>query len=592
MFIVDCERIGRRKSYILTFEYNQQLIDRIKELPVEQRKWDAINMGWILTAEGLFELIKKYRKSELIYFKFKDDKREEFIKMIHDINKKRDELKETIKILNENKDRWVKFKEELEKTYEDYREVTHKNLKDGISLYPHQIIGSMFLNQTRSALISHEMGLGKSLVSITYVEMNDFQRVIVITPNSLKFNYYNEVNKFTNSKAHILNWKDNKYTIDESKYIIFNYEYLNPSDRRKLLSKWNKLNIGKIDCVILDESHRIKSTKSNTYKNFKSLFSPKIFRDNKVSKVFLSGTPAPNRAHELYTVLNQISEIDFPTKTYFYEYYCGMKYDLDGWGYTQVADGKFEELFHKISPYTHRKRKEEVLKDLPEKTYQKIILEFSKKELSLYNEIEGDVVNTFFTEPKNNPLTTMIRLRQYLSSIKIKYLKEIINDVISTGEKVVIVDVFKDSLYELKEYFGDIAGIHTGDQSVEERALLVEQFQDPKSDVKIFLGSIQTCNYGLTLTAASKMFIITSPYVPGELDQVADRLHRIGQKNAVNIYLMVFLMSIDEYVFEIVEHKRKEIKKTIDNVDYETDMDESVLSELINKLKNKHGKTI
>ena len=110
--------------------------------------------------------------------------------------------------------------------------------------------------------------------------------------------------------------------------------------------------------------------------------------------------------------------------------------------------------------------------------------------------------------------------------------------------------------------------------------------------MKIFIGSIQTCNYGLTLTAADKLFILTLPYSVGEYDQVADRLHRIGQENVVNIYPLIVRNTIDDYVYSAIENKRAEVLKVIDNEDYKSDVSESVLSEVIERIKTKHGKGI
>ena len=271
-----------------------------------------------------------------------------------------------------------------------------------------------------------------------------------------------------------------------------------------------------------------------------------------------------------------------------------MYYDYEnGWGYeTNTENQKFEELFHKISPYTHRKRKIDALKDLPEKTYQRVILELSESEQEKYNDIEDDIIDDLISDIKLNPLTKMIRLRQFTSELKIKPIIELIDNVLETGEKVVIVDYYKDSLYKLKKHYGEIAGLHTGDQSVEERSIIVKKFQDLNSNVKIFLGSIQTANYGLTLTAASKLFIITLPYSVGEYDQVSDRLHRIGQKNAVNIYPLIFKDTIDDYVYSAIESKRSEIVKVLDNEDYKSNYNESVLSDVIEIIKKKHGKKV
>ena len=592
-FVVSCERISRRQAYYLRFPINDQLIQRLKELPEDTRHFNRSMLLWEVTTTSLLSLIKKYKGSKKIYFDFgSEDTKKIFVDQIRKIEAAEDEKRKFVADLDIKKEHWVKYKIELENIYEKYSDQMHALLKEGIKIYPHQIVAAMFMNVTRNTLISHEMGLGKSLSSILYVEMNNFKKVVVITPNSLKFNFYGEVDKFTNSKSHIVKWRKNTCGIEDAKYIILNYDYFNPASADKFKDKWKKLGLDQIDAVICDESQKLKNTKANTYKNFKSVFTKKIFKNEKISKIFLSGTPAPNRAHELYTVLNQISPVDFATKKYFNEYYCGMTYDFsNGWGYiTDTAEQKLEELYHKIAPYTHRKRKFEVLTDLPDKTYQRIILEMTPEEQDIYEKIESGVANEFVEHPTHNPLTTMIRLRQYLAQLKVRHVIELIDNILETGEKVVVVDFFKDSLYELKKQLGDCMALHTGDQGVEERAEIVKSFQDVNSATKGFLGSIQTCNYGLTLTAASKLFIMTLPYSVGEFDQVSDRLHRIGQKSAVNIYPLIFPDTIDDYIFSAIEGKRKEIVKVMDNEDYTSNVSESVLSEVIAKIKSKHGK--
>jgi SNF2 family DNA or RNA helicase len=76
---------------------------------------------------------------------------------------------------------------------------------------------------------------------------------------------------------------------------------------------------------------------------------------------------------------------------------------------------------------------------------------------------------------------------------------------------------------------------------------------------------------------------MTLPYSVGEYDQVSDRLHRIGQKEIVNIYPLIFPDTIDDYIFSSIESKRKEIVKVMDNEDYKSNVDESVLSEVNTK---------
>lgn len=586
-----CERIGKKNEYILRFNYNEQLVNRIKELPKETRKWDVLNSVWKVSTHSLFLLMKKYKGSDKIFFDFgNNDSRKIFINNINDINIKNVEKQKKIAELNIKKDDWVKYKLELESTYEKYREITHKYLKDNVTLYPHQIISIMFLNVVRNVLLAMDMGTGKSIISIGYVEMNDFNKVFVITPNSLKYTYYNEIKKFTNSNAFIIG-KKNDCLIEDAKYIITNYEYFNSSDFNKTKSKFNKLNINKIDCLIVDECHRIKSSKSNIYKAFVKIFNDKIFNEGKISKVFMSGTPAPSKAMELYNVLHQISPLDFSTKQYFYEYYCGLNYRIDGYGWTvNESQTKYEELFDKISPFTYRKKKSEVLKDLPEKTYQKILIDLSDAEMEIYNDLEKGIANEFINKEIKNPLTIMGKLREYTSHIKIKSIKELINSVLESDEKFVLIDYYKSNLIKLHEIYSEISGLHTGDVSDTDRANIVEDFQNDNGIIKIFLGSEPTSKEGLTLTAASKIGIMTIPWTPGTLDQCTDRCARIGQKNAVNAYIFICRNTIDEYIFELIEKKRAEINQVIDGEKYESNIDQSIIKDLISKIKEKHGK--
>lgn len=925
VFVVSCKRI-RRSTYSVSFPYNIQLIDRIKNLPKPQRKFNNSNSEWELSALGLYNVMKLYKGSTKIHFDFVDlGTKEVFIKQISKELKKEKEKQELIADLEKKKKHWIKFKEKLETTHEEYIDIVHEHLKPNITLYPHQVIGTMFLNATRNALLALDMGTGKAqpinsklltpngwinmgdikvgnfvigsdgkpkkvlgvfpqgikdiykvcfndgtsteccdehiwsvnsslktlkeiknnnlydksgninyyipivkpiefkeknfyihsyilgcllgseclstknvtefniadadivnkinnrlpinhilrknktnkysyriisenqhknnindeirklnlnnfnsctkfipddyifssinqrlellqgildtngyvskktgeiellltskqlindmqfivqslggigrikekwvkyngenklywkiniklpiefipfklnrklklykqsskhllnrgidsinyvgkkeaqcilidsedhlyvtdncilthntIISIAYVEMNNFKKTIVITPNSLKHNYYNEVEKFTDSKAHIINWKKNKYTIEEAKYIIVNYEYFNPKDFNKVKNKFNQLNIGKIDCLIADESHRIKSTKSNSYKNFKKLFKKDIFKNGKISKIFMSGTPAPSKSTELYTVLNQISPIDFVSKSHFYEYYCGMKYNLDGYGWeTDFSMTKFEQLYNKIAPYIYRKKKSEVLKDLPEKTYQKIILEMTPKEYEVYYDLEDGVANEFLNKELTNPLSIMGKLKEYTSYLKVNNVKELIDSILESGEKFVAIDFYKNSLYELHKQYPEISALHTGDEKDFERADIIKDFQDENGRIKIFLGSEGTTKEGLTLTAASKVGMLTIPWTPGTLDQCSDRLARIGQKNAVNAYLFIYKDTIDEYILNLIESKRGEISQVIDGEKYESNINQSIINDLIQIIKNKHKK--
>lgn len=587
MFIVDCKRDGKKDKFILSFQYEPSLISKLKEIHWEDRKFNSSNKTWTVKTFSLYNLMLQYKGNPNIFFKFDDDEKEYFKNKVKKKINEIKTLKERQEKLEEKKIYWLEYKKQLKETYKVHEDKLHQNLKEGVQLLPFQSQAVLFGDVVRNVLFALEMGTGKSIISIALSEYNNFNKVFVITPNSLKFNYFYEVEKFTNSKAHIINWKKNKYTLEESKYIIINYDFFRNNNSVK---KFENLNLGKIDCLILDECHRIKNPKSNIYKNFKAIFTDDIFVNETPCKIFMSGTPMNNRAYELYTVMNQISPIDFPNKQIFYSEYCGMTYDPSQFGGYNFDSNttNFEGLYHKISPYVFRVRKMDVLKDLPSKTYERIILELTTSEEKEYNNILDGVIDELSNkETVTNPMTIMLRLRQYLSILKVnnKDLIEFIDMLLEMGEKIVIMDYFKEGIEILHEKYKDISVLHYGDVSVEDRSKMVKQFQDKDSNIKMFLSTVQTGKEGLTLTSSSKIMILTQPYTVSENEQVVDRVHRISQTEKVNVYYPLFNNTIDFKVFNLVEDKKKEIVKVLDNEDYKTKIDDSTINELVNSLK-------
>ncbi|NJO64320.1 MAG: hypothetical protein HC836_40990 [Richelia sp. RM2_1_2] len=207
-FIVFCEKKPDGETYFVYFAINKQLSDRIKILPKSQRTWNPTNKSWELSAIGLYTVILSYRKSEKIFFNFMgEENKSAFIAQV----KKEDETArksvEDLRRQLEKNDKSIQLKVDLENDYKNHESLILSKLKDGTSLYKHQIIGVCFLEFVNSALLSLEMGLGKTAISIAYAEMRGYDKVFVITPNSLKFNFYNEVAKFTNSRAYIVGSK-------------------------------------------------------------------------------------------------------------------------------------------------------------------------------------------------------------------------------------------------------------------------------------------------------------------------------------------------------------------------------------------------
>ena len=212
------------------------------------------------------------------------------------------------------------------------------------------------------------------------------------------------------------------------------------------------------------------------------------------------------------------------------------------------------------------------------------------EEYKIYWEIEEGVANSFVSKNLNNPLSIMGKLREYTSQLKVNSVKELIDTVLESGEKFVAIDFYKNSLRELYRQYPDISILHTGDESDVERAGAIKDFQDENSKIKIFLGSESTSKEGINLTQASKIGLLTIPWTPGTLQQIVDRLCRIGQKNAVNAYLFIYENSIDSYILDLIEGKESEISQVIDGEKYVSNINQSIINDLIKIIKEKHKK--
>jgi SNF2 family DNA or RNA helicase len=592
MLEISLERKPRTKKYLLFFKYDVSFIERIKTLPKDSRMWNGV--CWEIAPIHLMELIKTYKGDNNIFFNFKD--KDEFLKIYYNELNLLVEKANKIEFSKNKQESAKKLKEFLKDNYHivDYSQY----LKEGIKPYPHQIIGAKFANELGSCIITADMGTGKTILSLLATEMKglEWSKVFVIVPNSLKLNWRNEIEKFTNSKWYVLDniFKKNKYNISEAKYIITNYEYFRSSNfniKSKLLDRG--VDPKSINAVIFDEAHKIKNTKSNTTKNIR-----KIFKKSVGNFLLLSGTIMPNRLEELYVSLNLILPHEFNSKNDFYVNYCGLRYDPYSFGWTLISKPDLDKVFNKLDGVMYRVKKEDVLKDLPDLQINMVNVEMSKQEEKQYQEIEDGFSNVDWNsnnvvteENENtNPLVILGRLRKYTSMLKTPLVKEFVLSLNEQGEKVVIFDVFKDSLMNLASEMSGNSAYYGGSVTPEMRQELIDRFQDENSGLMNLFVTAQTGNAGITLTAASNMILISQSYVPGENEQMYARIHRIGAKNNCNIYIFAVEDSVDEKVFYLVKNKLKTISKVIDNVDYVDNTKSSILSELFSDYKTKFTK--
>ena len=251
----------------------------------------------------------------------------------------------------------------------------------------------------------------------------------------------------------------------------------------------------------------------------------------------------------------------------------------------------------------YRVKKKDVLKDLPEVSINKIYVEMTDEQQKVYNDIEDGVLNldwsnTNFTssndEKKKSTMLSFLelttKLRQYTSIVKLDTVKDIVTNLNEQNEKVIVFDSFVNPLKQLTEHFKNNSDIYYGDVHASDRQKLVDKFQNKKSNLINLFISYASGNFGITLTTSCNIIANGLPFTPSELEQAIGRVHRIGQEFPVTAWIIIVRNTIDEYMDNLIDVKTTNIKKVIDNEEYQDTSIKSISAELFKLYKNKVNK--
>ena len=475
--------------------------------------------------------------------------------------------------INKLKDAGFVIDAELEKLLHQAEEIEKGIEVPGLKkqLFPFQKVGVAFIEKRNGrALIADEMGLGKTIQASAWLQLHPEKRpAIILCPASLKLNWAKELRETLSTKDNVQILQGTKpYPITGS-IIIINYDILN---------SWvEALQAINPQVLIMDESHYVKNSSAIRTKATKKLAKgiPHV--------IALTGTPIVNRPVEGFNIFQILDRNLFPNFWTYVHRYCGAHHNGFGWDFSGATNK--EELNQILtSTIMIRRRKADVLKDLPEKLYSFVPME-------LANETEYRAAEEEFIEylqgvkgkeaaekaKKAEHLVKIEALKQLAVKGKLKQAINWIRDFIEDESKLVIFAVHKEVIDQLMNEFKEIAVKIDGSTPTPERHKVVEAFQsDP--NIKLFIGNIQAAGVGLTLTAASAVAFLELPWTPGELQQAEDRCHRIGQKNAVNIYYLLAENSVEYKLAKLLDRKKEVLSAVIDGKLVE---EKSLITELI-----------
>ncbi|GMO36051.1 MAG: DEAD/DEAH box helicase [Termitinemataceae bacterium] len=417
------------------------------------------------------------------------------------------------------------------------------------------------------ACLADEMGLGKTVQVIALLRSlknsNITGTTLILCPKSVVYNWAAEFDKFAPDISYSVHYGQErniadiipkKNNSDVFKVVLSTYGTLR-RDIEELLET-------EFLYVILDESQNIKNLTTQTTSAVLSLKS--------LNRLAMSGTPIENNLNDLYSLFRFLNPDFFGSQKYFLEKYLRPIQDSND-------EEALSDLRTRIYPFILRRRKTDVLKDLPPKSEETSFINLDDKHLKIYHRkrleyksiIGGIIKKGGFGKSSILIFKALSELRRLATvpeadstgadyegpSAKRQYICDMIVELAENGHKCL---VFANFLAGVELVSNDLAerGIAnlTMTGATHDRMSLVRRFQtDP--EIKAFIMTLKTGGTGLNLTAADYIFIMDPWWNSAAEAQAIDRSHRIGQTNPVFCYRLIARDTIEERILELQKRK-------------------------------------
>lgn len=525
----ECEKLSGLTSLFLSFDYNEEIINAIKQI-ADVYLFNKKTKEWEIPVTYLSKLLDNLNAFDAIDISLYPTK---------------------------------------ESSLKPVKTILNYKLKP----FKHQLEAIEFGLQHPRFLLLDDMGLGKTASIIHIAEERKARGqikhcLIVCGIATLRGNWRKEIKLHSDESFRIIGEKIN--TKGNATYTTIRErtaELLKPIDEFFLIVNIETLrseefidaiNYGpnEIGMIVVDEIHRANNTKSQQGHNLLKLTSP--------YEIGATGTLLTSAPINAYLPLKWLG-VDKANLTNYKRQYC----EFGGFGGHEIIGYKNLEILKDEIDSNSLRRTKDILPDLPEKTIIKELVTLSDEHRKFYNDVkkgvkeECDKINL----NTSNLLSLVTRLRQAtacpqilttsnIRSSKLDRCVELVEDLISKGEKVVVFSTFKESVKYLADYLKEYDPlICTGDSSEVDISNNVDLFQKDPSK-KLIIATHQKMGTGITLNAASYMIFIDTPFNASEFNQSCDRIYRIGTKRPVFIYNLICEGTVDERVAQIISKKQ------------------------------------
>ena len=418
-------------------------------------------------------------------------------------------------------------------------------------------------------ILADDMGLGKTIQIIALIHKLKTDReisgpILIIVPLTVLSNWENEIIRFA-PKLRVMQYQGNKTEREKLSNALLNFDIILVSygivlQDNKVLSSlvW--------EYIILDESQKIKNPQTKTYHAVEKLKSK--------NRLCLTGTPVENSINDLWAQFNFLNSGIFGTRKNFENRFS---LNING-------GSKHLDLLRKIiHPFVLRRKKEEVLSELPERTEIVQYIEMTDNQKKVYRELLEKYRDHIFDQIKEKGiqktrlkiLEALTYLRQIachpnilnenidlMDSGKMILLEEMLEELIEEGHKVLVFSQFVRFLRLARKLLDNRGWQYEYlDGTIRKRAPRIDNFQN-NPEIKIFLISLKAGGLGLNLTAADYVIHLDPWWNPAVEQQASDRVHRIGQKNRVFVYKYIIKSSVEEQIIHLQEQK-KELSRSL-----------------------------
>lgn len=422
-----------------------------------------------------------------------------------------------------------------------------------------------------NGILADDMGLGKTIQVLTLLKSIPVDLPhLVVCPRSLIYNWAAEIDKFYPGTPYLVyhgtpeEREAMRSTFCQKQLIITTYDIV--ANDSKLLQDF------RFNYCILDEAQHIK--------NHLTLRAKEVKRIKSKHRLVITGTPIENGLAELWSIFDFLMPGYLESQPKFTAKYVTP---LRKSGET----ANFTHLKQKVAPFILRRRKEEVLTELPQKiiTIQNVFMTKLQEDTyqtileQLKDEIKEAVANRGIGKSHITILSALTKLRQVcnhpklvlpdtdptVESGKLEALMELINEATAAGHKMVVFSQFVKMLKVIETSL-QTAGISYEylDGSTRDRIERINHFNETP-EIPVFLISLKAGGLGINLTSADIVIHVDPWWNPMVENQATDRVHRMGQKNQVMVYKLITRGTVEEKILQLQKRKRSIFDAVVEN---------------------------